>query len=606
MDRNTIIAIVLSVIVITVAMTIQTMFFMPEATEPVPVETVESVGDEPSIPAQSSLGITALGQDPDTSPFEVKSGEFIITFNPAGAGISSIKLANHLDKGEPVELLFKGENDPDAFTIYAGNGTSHPIDVPFSYKIEELDISSINSGNDITRVTFTRSFQLDDTGEVFTFEKSYAIPLDGEYLIQVAVRAYTPDGSAVPINSDNAMYTIAVGPQVGPAFESLSSNYDWRRVEIKYSDRNDKRNVSFERDGSFVSDPEDAVDWMSLSGKYFTFVLMPESDVPVVNAIADNHTSENEGSIPQENTIGFVRSAAGDSEISDIYSFYAGPKVSRYLDIYNRSNENVFNINEAELNKVLDGNWLSWLETILNWILQFFYRFIPNYGVAIILLTILIKLILQPLSKKGMESTAKMSALTPKIEEIKNKFPDNPEAQNAAMAKLYKDEKINPMGSCLPMLIQFPIFIALYGLLNTNFDLRGSMFIPGWIPDLSIPDTIYTLSFSIPLLGRDIHLLPILYVISMIFSMKITQSGSTASAQNGMMKFMTYGMPIMFFFIMYNAPSGLLLYWSTVNVISIGQQLFVNKKRMGAYAEEIAEKDAEKQAKKEARKRRRK
>ena len=129
------------------------------------------------------------------------------------------------------------------------------------------------------------------------------------------------------------------------------------------------------------------------------------------------------------------------------------------------------------------------------------------------------------------------------------------------------------------------------------------MFIPGWIPDLSIPDTIYSLPFVIPLLGRDIHLLPILYVISMILSMKITQSGSTASAQNSMMKFMTYGMPIMFFFIMYNAPSGLLLYWSTVNVISIGQQLIVNKKKMGAYAEEIAEKDAVEKAKKEAKKR---
>ena len=230
---------------------------------------------------------------------------------------------------------------------------------------------------------------------------------------------------------------------------------------------------------------------------------------------------------------------------------------------------------------------------------------IPNYGVAIILLTILIKLLLQPLAKRGMDSTAKMSALTPKINEIKEKYPDDPEAQNAAMAKLYKEEKINPMGSCLPMLIQFPIFIALYGLLNTNFDLRGSMFIPGWIPDLSIPDTIFTLPFSLPFLGSQIHLLPILYCISMIFSMKITQSGSQAGAQQGMMAFMTYGMPIIFFFIMYNAPSGLLLYWSTVNVISIGQQIFVNRKKKGIYAEEIAERDAEKQAKKEAKRKNR-
>ena len=292
------------------------------------------------------------------------------------------------------------------------------------------------------------------------------------------------------------------------------------------------------------------------------------------------------------------------SDSSDMYSFYAGPKVKSNLSIY-ENGESVFSVDGEDLTSIIDGSWLTWLENILNWILQLFYKVIPNYGVAIILLTILIKLLLQPLAKKGMDSTAKMGALTPKINEIKERYPDDPEAQNAAMAKLYKEEKINPMGSCIPMLIQFPIFIALYGLLNTNFDLRGSMFIPGWIPDLSIPDTIYTLPFAIPFLGTQIHLLPILYTISMIFSMKITQSGSQASAQQGMMAFMTYGMPIIFFFIMYNAPSGLLLYWSTVNVISIGQQMFVNKKKKAVYAEEIAEKDAIKQAKKEAKRKNR-
>ena len=203
-----------------------------------------------------------------------------------------------------------------------------------------------------------------------------------------------------------------------------------------------------------------------------------------------------------------------------------------------------------------------------------------------------------------MDSTAKMSALTPKMEEIKQRYADNPEAQNAAIAKLYKEEGINPMGSCLPMLIQFPIFIALYGLLNKNFELRGAMFIPHWIPDLSVPDTIATLSFNLPLLGSQIHLLPIIYTVSMIFSMKITQSGSTNSQQQGMMSFMTYGMPIIFFFIMYNAPSGLLVYWTVTNAISIGQQLIVNKKKGSKYRYELKAKEEEKQAKKAAKKKR--
>ncbi len=596
MDRNTIIAIVLSVIVITVGMTVQS-FFMEEE-----MVSAEVAAQETAVDADASLNnievietdrISAIGEEPDSTPFTVKSGEFEIEFNPAGASINSIKLLNHLDNNEPAELLYKDPGDADIFTMYIGNA---PIDSVFSYTTSTIDISPVHDGDDITRVSFIRDFQTAD-GEEFTIEKSYAIPLNEEFLIQVSIRMYKADGSPVSIGDGDTSYTISVGPQIGPAFQSLSSNYDWRRLEVKYAEDKDKKNLKFS-DGVFTAD--EAVDWMSLSGKYFAFVLMPDDSISMSSVKAEESTFDT--GVPQKDIMYFSRANDG-TLVDDIYSFYAGPKVSKYLDIYNRMGENIFGLNESSINKVVDGNWLSWLESILNWILQFFYRFIPNYGVAIILLTILVKLILHPISKKGMDSTAKMGALTPKIEEIKQKFPDNPEAQNAAMAKLYKEEGINPMGSCLPMLIQFPIFIALYGLLNTNFDLRGSMFIPGWITDLSIPDTIYTLPFSIPLLGPAIHLLPILYVISMILSMKITQSSSTAaSSQAGMMAFMTYGMPILFFFIMYNAPSGLLLYWSTVNIISIGQQLMVNKKKKAAFAEEIAVHDAVKQAKKDAKK----
>ena len=173
---------------------------------------------------------------------------------------------------------------------------------------------------------------------------------------------------------------------------------------------------------------------------------------------------------------------------------------------------------------------------------------------------------------------------------------------NNAMAKLYKEEGINPMGSCLPMFIQFPVFIALYGLLNNHFELRGAMFIPGWIPDLSIPDTVAVLPFSLPLLGSQIHLLPIIYTASMIFSMKITQTASTQSSQQGMMNFMTYGMPLIFFFMLYNAPSGLLVYWTVTNAISIIQQVYVNSKKKKQYEEEMKSKKDEKNLKFKSRK----
>ena len=593
MDRNTIIAIVLSVIVITVGMTIQTMFFAPEI--PVDAGVVEeTIEADVYLPESASGSIIATGDTPDSAPFDVTAGEYTITFNPEGASISSIRLNNHDDNGKPVELLFKDADDANAFMMYSGKGLSEPIDDVFAYSIAE------HSTLPLTIVTFTRSFRTSDSDTDFIIEKRFAIPQNEEYMFQISVSFKDENGNRItPINDEGVAYTLAFGPQIGPAFESMSNNYDYRRVSLRYDDEN-RRDARFS-DGIFTSDEEKTLDWISLSGKYFAFILIPDDDVTIASSGAIQYT--NETGVPQEDIV-YIERAATASDSSDIYSFYAGPKVKRNLTIF-ESGESVFSVDGHDMKDIIDGNWLSWLENILNWLLQLFHRIIPNYGISIILLTILIKLLLQPLAKRGMDSTAKMSALGPKINEIKERYPDDPEAQNAAMAKLYKEEKINPMGSCLPMLIQFPIFIALYGLLNTNFDLRGSMFIPGWIPDLSIPDTIFTLPFAIPFLGSQIHLLPILYTISMIFSMKITQSGSQAGSQQGMMTFMTYGMPIIFFFIMYNAPSGLLLYWSTVNVISIGQQLFVNKKKKAVYEEEIAEKDAIKQAKKDAKRKNR-
>ena len=132
------------------------------------------------------------------------------------------------------------------------------------------------------------------------------------------------------------------------------------------------------------------------------------------------------------------------------------------------------------------------------------------------------------------------------------------------------------------------------------------MFIPGWITDLSIPETIFTLPFNIPFLGAQIHLLPILYTASMIFSMKITQSATSgqAAGSKGMTWFMTYGMSIMFFFILYNAPSGLLVYWTMSNLLAILQQVYTNKKTVAGFKKEIEEKDAVKAQKKAAAKKR--
>lgn len=587
MDRNTIIAVILCVIVITVGMAYQQTLLSNEFVETETTEVTENI----PVPVLASSSFSPLGSDGDSSAFNISSGSLDITFNPKGGTIESI-----YDKTNDVNLILTEEGDNNAFMLYWGKDKSSPIDDVFDYSVETKEIQGKNEN--ITQVAFSRSYKEETTGTEFVVEKKFAVPENDEYMIQMAVSLYTKDGSPIPINIDSQMYTVSVGSQVGPEFQSLNGNYDYRRVYYRLADKNSRKTVN---SGNFTS--SDSMGWAGVVGKYFAFLLIPETQNVVTLTEAVQTTGE---TIPQKNTIYMSRAASGESKTTDVYSFYCGPQLSSTLGIYDNAKDNVFGLSNHHLKKALDVSWLSWLEKILKVLLEVFYFLIPNYGVAIILLTILTKALLIPLSKKGTESTAKMSALQPKLQELQTKYKDDPEALNNAMAKLYKEEGINPMGSCWPMLIQFPIFIGLYGLLNKDFSLRGAMFIPGWITDLSIPETIFTLPFNIPFLGAQIHLLPILYTASMIFSMKITQSATSgqAAGSKGMTWFMTYGMSIMFFFILYNAPSGLLVYWTMSNLLAILQQVYTNKKTVAGFKKEIEEKDAAKAQKKAAAKKR--
>lgn len=588
MDRNTIIAVILCVIVITVGMTFQqTLLQTSENT----AETETSV-EMAAAAAEEKATYSAVGSVTDDKPFTITSPSLSVTFNPKGGTIESIH-----DEQNDVNLLLKEDGDENSFMLYWADDKSEPIDDLFSYTTQENGISG--NSDTVTLVVFTRTFREDSTGREFTIEKKYAVPNNDEYMIQMKVTVYTNDGLEIPVNGENTLYTLSVGSQVGPEFDSLNGNYDYRRVYYKLDAKNKRKTVS---SGNLST--TDAVDWVGVVGKYFAFLVIPETD----NTVSKVETIQDSGdTISQKNTVYLMRKATGESRTEDIYSFYCGPQLSSTLGIYDNASDNVFGLKDHSLKKALDVSWLSWLETILKWALEGFNFITHNYGISIILLTILVKLLLIPLSKKGTDSTAKMSALQPKLQEIQEKYKDDPQAQNVAVSKLYKEEGINPMGSCLPLLIQFPIFIGLYGLLNKDFSLRGAMFIPGWITDLSIPETIFTLPFNIPFLGNKIHLLPILYTFSMIFSMKITQSATTSSqgSNKGMMWFMTYGMPILFFFILYNAPSGLLIYWSMSNLLSIIQQVYTNKKKVAGYKKEIEEKDAIKAQKKAEKKKRR-
>ncbi len=569
MDKRTILAVVLVVIVITASMFIQATLFSGNDTSQTTAaastaETTQASTNSTELTEEKVSAIVSKSSGNSTEKFTFETDLYEITFDPVGASISSLMMKEHADAyGNHVDIIFNGGDGKNAFLMYWGDDLSNPILDTFSYVVED------------NKVIFTNSYKT-TSGQSFTMVKTYEFK-DNEYLFAVNVDIVGGEGFS-GLNTDGYAYTLAYEPQVGPSFTQMkNNNYDYRRVYVDSYNKKGKLKKSMVKFTNGEYETTSQIQWMSVTGKYFAVVALPADNTMAYKYTAIQGSTD---SVVQTDSIYVSRPASGASTSDTIY-FYAGPQLKKYLNSYYSGMDNAWGLRNTNLDAVMDGgSVLGWLENILKWILNLLYKIIPNYGVGIILVTLIIKIVFWPLTKKGTESTAKMTALQPRMKEIQEKYKDNPQKMNQETAALYKEAGVSPLGGCLPMLIQFPILIAMYGLLNKHFELRGAMFIPGWIPDLSVPETIATLGFNIPLLGNEIHLLPILYTASMIFSMKYTQSSQNQGAGQGkgMMWFMTYGMPILFFFILYSAPSGLLLYWSSQNVLSMIQQFYTNRK----------------------------
>ena len=203
-------------------------------------------------------------------------------------------------------------------------------------------------------------------------------------------------------------------------------------------------------------------------------------------------------------------------------------------------------------------------------IFNFIHSFVPNYGFVIIIFAFLMKILLNPLTKSQTESMKKMGQLSPKMQAIREKYKDNAMKQNEEIMKLYKEEKINPAGGCLPMLLQLPILYALFGVFRSTIELRQQPFIL-WIHDLASPDVIFTLPFKIPLFGiSQVSGLALLMGITMFVQQKMTVTDPKQKA-------MVYVFPVFLTLLFFSFPAGLNLYYFTFNLLSIAQQIYKNK-----------------------------
>jgi len=575
MEKKTILAVVLSMVVMLGFWALNERLFPPPEPTPQPVgQQPQAPGwPQPTIPTQED-GLDATWDImPTGEPGEIIPQEYVViftdalrvVFSNAGGSIVSYQLNRHFDRGEPVEMIFTGDAGAQAFQVAFGNwhdvilGRARPIESNFR----------VNRVSDLI-VEFDQNFQTPGGGQ-FNLRKRYTFQLD-EYMFEL--RIFLTGGPGVNyFNFEDAAYTLIFGPQIGPRFTRLDDRHEFRRYMTYRGGRLRTERVN-ERAPSIVSDQPD---WAAVVGKYFALVAMPHINHNFDIVFATHP----EPGLPAASRLLIERQATFGSRIEDRFLFYLGPKNQQNLVRYERG-DNAFLVRDSGITDIAanSGLWaiLSPLENALKWLLEFFYRLIPNWGVAIILVTLFVRLVMFPLTKKSSESTLRMQALAPQIKEIQEKYKGNPQKINQEMAAFYKREGYNPLAGCLPMLIQLPIFLAMFQLFSNHFDLRGAMFIPGWIEDLSIPESIidFPEGFALPLLGwTALRLLPFIYVGSQLLYGKVVTN--PAQQGNMQMKIMLYAMPIIFFFILYEMPSGLLIYWIMSNLLTLGQQLIINK-----------------------------
>ena len=579
MEKNTIIAIILSTIVLITFTFLQTVVFPPE-----PAQETVVVQEQPALEATilESTGVASGSLAmayPDSEEaiqeqeIVINTGKARITLTNRGGDVIGYELLEHLDGESGVEMADNVSERNRAFSVSFGGPENGIIQDLFHVKkIDEYTVG------------FYKTYQDSKSGGTYIFAKQYTFKPD-DYMFKLDITVEGAGGMN-GLSFGDAAYTIRTSPQIGPYFNAKTNKYE-NRTFMSF-DGNKKKKQILGAGKIEVYDKE--YTWTGVGGKYFEILGIPVQPGSMMDVEYSTEVEVNDYANAQ---VLMTRKAIMGASTQDSYYFYVGPRTEKDLKIYNSAEDNPWGLSGLKLNESLESTGiLSWLETILKWCMELIYKVIPNWGVSIIILTILIKILLFPLTKKSSMGTLKMQEIQPRMQELQEKYRDQPEKLNMEMSKLYKETGYNPLSGCLPLLIQFPLIFAMYNLFNNYFEFRGAMFIPGWIPDLSVGD-IVPLPVTLPIVGNQLHLLPVIYLASQLLFGKITQASATGS-NSTQMKIMMYGMPIMFFFIFYNAPAGLLLYWTVSNVLQLFQQMMINKMMKAKRAEMELNKVAEK------------
>lgn len=509
--------------------------------------------------ADSNLAATEVAEPvEDAGSVRIETPELSGSMSLRGARFDDLLLVNHktsMDENAKDVRLLKPQGRADAYSIRYGWAASsqNPDAVPTANSIWSTDSDILTPTSPVTLSW--------DNGEGLRFLME--IEVDEEFLFTVT--------QSVVNSTDETMQIAPFGrisrhgePKTDGLYilhEGPLGVFNGTLEEMSYSDL---------EDGNFETGTTGG--WMGITDKFWMTTLIPDQNAELSRArFVRRATAANVTYL-----VDYVQnwqSLHAGSSIETTSRFYAGAKIVGTIDKYQEK----YDI--ALFDRTIDWGWFYWLTRPIFKGLHYLFGLTGNYGVAILLMTVVLKIILFPLANKSYVSMSHMKDAQPKIKKLQERYKDDRQKLQQEMMELYKKEKINPMAGCLPILIQIPIFFALYKVLYVTIEMRHQPFF-GWLKDLSAPDpmTPLTLFGAIdwsPPAFLAVGILPILMGISMWLQQKLNpQSAAMDPTQQKIMSFL----PIIFTFIMAPFSAGLVLYWTWNNILSIGQQWVIMRR----------------------------
>jgi YidC/Oxa1 family membrane protein insertase len=553
MDKRMILALALSFLVVIVWSFLFTPKTKPPGTStqevtPPPVE--ESTTDqEPARPVTPPPS-RAEEQVGPTIPADVSQEEIVVdtllyraVLSTVGPSIRSFRLKNYKQStspdAPPVEMISPESGD---FLRVGFNGASPSGDRKIAFRAdrERLSLGPQSPPKELVlRGRTQEGLSLNQT--LRFYPDRYQIDLE----------MTLANESEMPVTGTFEAAVGAMPPQEKRSYYSyvgLVALQNGKLEELKIKEAGEEKTLAGQ------------LDWVAYEDDYFITAVVPRASSPG-GTLKGRKTASGklEGRyLEQPQTID------PNQRSSESYRLYLGPRDLEILKNFG-----------SQLEKAVNFGWFDIIAKPLLYTLRFFNQYIGNYGLSIILLTVLIKILFWPLTHKSYKSMKEMQKLQPMMAKIREKYKDNKEQMQKELMSLYRTYKVNPMGGCLPMVIQIPVFFALFRLLGNSIELRHAPFAL-WIDDLSAPDRLFSFPFAIPLMTPPygIPVLTLLMGASMFIQQKMTPTPGDPTQAKIMML-----LPIVFTFLFINFPSGLVLYWLVNNVLSIGQQYRIQRSK---------------------------